>query len=78
MRFWLGCLFSSLVNFIIIIVKDKLFVELWIMYLLRLSLEISMMKELMYGVWEYFVINFVQEEHLFKAKLAKIRPMTKS
>lgn len=78
MRFWLGCLFSSLVTFIIIIVKDKLFVELWIMYLLRSSLEIFMMKELMYGVWEYFAINFVQEEPLFKAKLAKIRPTIKS
>lgn len=48
------------------------------MYLLRSSLEIFMIKELMCGVWEYFAINFVQEEPLFKAKLARIRPTIKS
>lgn len=67
--FWLVNLCPCLVNFKIISVNARLFVEQLIMCLHK-SLKVTvMMKGLIFGPWEYYFINWRVEQRLLKQKI---------
>ena len=60
MRFWVGDIFSDLVTIWFIVVKGKHFVGLWITFLRKSWQETSTTKKLMFGVWVFYAMSYVQ------------------